>query len=107
MPFKTALKWTSFWVGLALLYGGGIYWHLGPKSAVDFFTSYIVEYSLSMDNLFVFIIIFEYFGAESAQQRTALNWGLIGAVALRAIFVFGGLEAVRHFEWLLYLMGLF
>jgi tellurite resistance protein TerC len=107
MPFKTALLWTALWVGSALAFNGLIAWERGSASAMDFLTGYLIEWSLSMDNLFVFAIIFTYFAVPAAYQHRVLFWGIWGAVLLRLVFVLAGTALVQQFAWTLYVFGAF
>lgn len=100
---KSALLWTLFWIANAAIFNGGIYYYLGTDKAAEFASAYIVEKLLSFDNLFVFMLIFSYFKIEN--QRALLNYGLIGAVVLRGLCIFGGIEIVESFHWVLYIFG--
>lgn len=104
---KEALLWSAFWIGLALLFNVGIYFLFGKEPAVDFFTAYILEKSLSIDNLFVFILIFGYFNIGDKYQHKVLFWGIFGALVMRAIFIFAGIALVERFSWVMYLFGAF
>jgi tellurite resistance protein TerC len=103
---KKALMWVLFWVSLAMLFNVGVYYFMGPQSALEFLGGYIIELSLSVDNLFMFLFIFSCFGIPTEYQRRALNWGIIGAVILRLIFIVLGVEMVNRFEWVLYVFGI-
>jgi len=105
ISFREALCWTGVWVGLALLFNAGILVFLGPDKALEFFTGYLIEESLSVDNLFVFIMIFSYFHVSRAHQPKILKWGIIGALVMRAGFIFLGIELFERFHWLVYLFG--
>lgn len=105
MTTKKAVRWLAFWVGLALVFNAGIYWVKGPEKAMEFLGGYIIEQSLSLDNLFLFILIFSSFGIPPQYQRRVLNYGIIGAVILRLIFVVLGVAIVSRFHWVLYLFG--
>ena len=102
---KESLWLTVFWISLALLFNLGIYWIRGPHSAFEFLTGYLVEESLSVDNIFVFLMIFSYFSVPAHVQRKALVWGILGAIILRAVFILTGLTLIRKFEWLIYVFG--
>ncbi|OGW86398.1 MAG: tellurium resistance protein TerC [Omnitrophica bacterium RIFCSPHIGHO2_02_FULL_46_11] len=102
---RESLLLTAFWVGLALLFNLGIYWIQGPHKAFEFLTGYLIEESLSVDNIFVFLLIFNYFSVPPAAQRTALFWGILGAIVLRAVFIITGLTLIAKFHWLLYFFG--
>jgi tellurite resistance protein TerC len=103
--FREALTWTLVWVGLAFGFDAGIYYYLGPTRALEFFTGYVIEESLSVDNLFVFILIFSYFRVTRAHQPKILKWGIIGALAMRAVFIFVGIELIGRFHWVIYVFG--
>lgn len=105
MDTKKAIKWVIFWIGLALLFNLGIYLTIGPQKAVEFFGGYVIEESLSLDNLFLFILVFSSFGISKQYQRRVLNYGIIGAVILRLIFVLLGVTIVTKFHWVLYIFG--
>jgi tellurite resistance protein TerC len=105
ISFRQALTWSIIWVSLAMAFNAGIYFFLGKTKALEFFTGYIIEKSLSVDNLFVFIMIFGYFNIRGEHQARVLKWGIIGALVLRALFIFAGIELLTHFHWLFYLFG--
>ncbi|MDR0768784.1 MAG: TerC/Alx family metal homeostasis membrane protein, partial [Dysgonamonadaceae bacterium] len=104
---KSALLWSAFWIGLAMLFNVGIYFLLGRREALDFFTGYLIEKSLSVDNLFVFIMIFASFNIEPKYQHRILFWGIIGAIVMRAVFIFAGIALIERFEWVMYIFGIF
>lgn len=105
VSFRQALAWSMIWVSLALAFNAGIYVFLGQTKALEFFTGYIIEKSLSVDNLFVFIMIFGYFKIRGEHQARVLKWGIIGALVLRALFIFVGIELLTNFHWMFYLFG--
>ncbi|NTV50239.1 MAG: TerC family protein [Geobacteraceae bacterium] len=105
VSFRQALTWSIIWVSLALAFNAGIYVFLGKIKALEFFAGYIIEKSLSVDNLFVFIMIFSYFKIRGEHQARILKWGIIGALVLRALFIFTGIELLSHFHWMFYLFG--
>jgi len=105
VSFREALTWTLVWVGLALSFNLGILHFLGTTKALEFLTGYLIEESLSVDNLFVFIMIFSYFRVPRAYQPKILKWGIIGALVMRAIFIFIGIELFERFHWMIYLFG--
>jgi TerC family integral membrane protein len=112
---KEAAVWCIVWVALALLFAWGIasYWHLwdptnvaqGPEKAVAFLTGYLVELSLSVDNLFIFLVIFRYFAVPEHLRHRVLFWGIVGAVLMRATFILAGAALLQRFHWLSYLFG--
>lgn len=105
VSFRQALTWSIIWVLLALAFNAGIYAFLGSTKALEFFAGYVIEKSLSVDNLFVFIMIFGYFKIRGEHQARILKWGIIGAVVLRALFIFTGIELLTTFHWMFYLFG--
>jgi tellurite resistance protein TerC len=105
VSFREALAWSALWIVLALAFNAGIYLVMGSGKALEFFSGYVIEKSLSVDNLFVFIMIFSYFGVRGHHQARILKWGIIGALVMRAIFIFAGIELLQRFHWLFYLFG--
>ena len=104
---KSALLWSTFWIGLALVFNIVVYLTLGQTKAIEFFTGYLIEESLSIDNLFVFIMIFGFFKIEPKFQHSVLFWGIIGAIFFRAIFIFAGVALIERFAWIMYIFGAF
>lgn len=104
---KEALTWTSVWIALAMLFNLFIYYHTGKDKAIEFFTGYLIEKSLSVDNIFVIIMIFGYFNVPRAFQHKVLFWGILGALVMRIIFIFAGVELLHRFHWLIYIFGSF
>ncbi|HEU5292812.1 MAG TPA: TerC family protein [Cyclobacteriaceae bacterium] len=102
---KEALIWTGVWVTLALIFNLLIYSFFGEEKAVEFFTGYLIEKSLSVDNIFVIILIFSYFQVPQENQHKVLFWGILGALVMRAIFIFSGIELIHRFHWLVYIFG--
>ena len=107
MSGREASAWTAGWIAAALLFGAGVAWHFGRRPAVEYLTGYVIEYALSVDNLFVFILIFKTFGVPPTYQRRVLLWGILGAMILRAAFILVGAALLSRFEWLLYVFGAF
>jgi len=107
MPVKEALLWVAFWVSLALIFNVGIYFYFGMDSALEFLTGYLVEYSLSVDNIFVFALIFSYFGIPAEYRHKALLWGILGAIVMRAIFILAGVAMINRLHWIIYVFGAF
>jgi tellurite resistance protein TerC len=103
---RESAAWTLFWCSLAAAFNGFVWWQYGGEAGVAFATGYVVEWSLSMDNVFVFAVIFRYFQVPLKYQYRVLFWGILGAVVLRLAFVLAGTELVRLFAWVLPLMGL-
>ncbi|MBV5340725.1 MAG: TerC family protein [Deltaproteobacteria bacterium] len=106
VSFRESLIWSGVWISLALLFNAGIYYYLGQTKALEFFTGYVIEKSLSVDNLFVFIMIFSYFHISRLHQPKILKWGILGALVLRAIFIFVGIELLETFHWMIYVFGI-
>ena len=107
---KEALKMTAVWIGVSLVFCVGIYFFYPGDShekAMEFLAGYLIEKSLSMDNLFVFLMLFSFFGVDRKYQHEVLFWGIFGALILRSIFIFAGAAMVERFEWVLGLFGLF
>jgi tellurite resistance protein TerC len=104
---KEAIAWTLFWVTLALLFSLFIYSTRGSQKGLEFLAGYIVEEALSVDNVFVFIVIFTYFAVPREVQHKVLFWGILGAVIFRATFIIAGAALVAKFHWILYLLGIF
>lgn len=104
---KEALIWSGVWISLALLFNYGLYLYMGKEKALEFLAGYLIEKSLSVDNLFVFIMLFSYFNVSPKYQHKVLFWGIIGALVLRAIFIFAGVALISKFHWIIYLFGVF
>jgi len=107
IPVKEALKLVGFWVLLAAIFNIILYFYMGRDTAFLFTTAYLMEYSLSVDNLFVFLAIFTYFAVPREAQRKVLLWGILGVVFLRAIFIFAGIEIIERFHFLTWVLGAF
>ena len=105
VSFKKAATWTVVWMLLALLFGGGIWYTMGQQKALEFLTGYLIEQSLSVDNLFVFIMIFTVFGVRGELQAKVLKWGILGAIVMRLAFIFIGAALLKEFQWLFYIFG--
>jgi tellurite resistance protein TerC len=104
---KEALVWCCVWVTLALSFGALLWQWRGPESAQQFLAGYLIELCLSVDNVFVFILVFAYFKVEPRYQHRVLFWGIIGAVLMRAVFIIVGVEVIERFHWVLYIFGAF
>lgn len=110
VSIKEALEMTGVWIGVSLIFCAGIYllYPVEPhEKAMEFLAGYLIEKSLSMDNLFVFLMLFSFFGVDRKYQHEVLFWGIFGALVLRSIFIFAGAAMVEQFEWILGLFGLF
>ena len=102
---KEALIWTAIWIGIGMAFNLFVYYYFDKETALQFFTAYLVEKSLSIDNIFVIIMIFSYFSVPSSYQHKVLFWGILGALVMRAIFIFAGIELIQKFHWLIYVFG--
>lgn len=105
ISLRESLTWTFIWIFLALVFNAIIYFWRGREQALEFFTGYLVEKSLSVDNIFVFLMIFTYFRIPSIYQHKVLFWGIIGALILRVIFIFAGVALIEKFHFTIYLFG--
>ncbi|MDE3058546.1 MAG: TerC/Alx family metal homeostasis membrane protein [Bacteroidota bacterium] len=105
MSTRRAIFWSVFWIVLSLLLNGAVFLLYGHQKAAAFFTGYIIEKSLSVDNLFVFLMIFTFFDVSSVHQRRILNYGIIGVIILRGLLIFAGASLVERFEWIFYIFG--
>ncbi len=106
IKFREAMTWSAFWIGLALAFNGVILLNLGHDPALTFLTAYIVELSLSVDNLFVFLLIFSAFRVAPRLQHRVLFWGIVGALLMRAVCIGVGVAALQRFQWLTYIFGI-
>jgi len=104
---REASIWSAVWIGLALLFNLGIWHYLGPQKGVEFLTGYLIEKSLSVDNIFVFALIFGYFAVPQEYQHRVLFWGILGALVMRAIFIAAGAALLASFHWIIYVFGAF
>lgn len=107
MSSREAGFWTLGWIGLALFFNLLIYFFFGSEKALEFFTAYLLEKSLSLDNLFVFLVIFSYFDLSVISQQKVLKLGILGAFLMRAVFIFGGIWLLQRFDFLFYIFGAF
>lgn len=107
IKFREALAWCGFWIALAAGFAVLVYFWRGPQKALEFTAGYLIEESLSVDNLFVFLMLFNYFWVEPRYQRKVLTWGIIGALVTRAVFILVGVGLIRMFHWIIYLFGVF
>ena len=104
---REALTWTAVWITLAMAFNLFVYSYLGKEKALEFFTAYVIEKSLSIDNIFVMIMIFSYFHVPQEYQHKVLFWGILGALVMRVIFILAGIELIHKFHWLIYVFGAF
>jgi len=105
IPVKEAALWTVVWVTLAFLFNLFIFFEFGKIKALEFFTGYVIEYSLSVDNIFVFILIFSYFAVKDQYQHKILFWGILGALIMRGTFIFAGIALINRFHWIVLIFG--
>jgi tellurite resistance protein TerC len=107
VSFKESITWTVVWVTLALLFNAGIWHFYGSQKALEFFTGYLIEKSLSVDNVFVFALLFSYFAVPATYQHKVLFWGILGALIMRAIMIALGAALITKFTWIIYVFGAF
>ncbi len=104
---KEALIWSFVWFALAMVFNYGVYHYMGKVKALEFFTGYVLEKSLSVDNIFVFILVFSFFKVPALYQHKILFWGILGALVMRVILIFSGVALLTKFHWLIYVFGAF
>lgn len=104
---REALIWTGVWIALALVFGVGVYYYMGSQTALDYYTGYLIEKSLSVDNIFVFLLVFSYFNVPAKYQHKVLFWGIFGALVMRFFFIFAGVALIERFHWIIYFFGAF
>jgi tellurite resistance protein TerC len=104
---KEALSWSIIWIVLSLSFGTYIYTAFGKQCGLEFFAGYLIEYSLSVDNIFVFILIFSYFAVPARFHHRVLFWGILGALIMRASFIVAGAALINTFHWIIYIFGAF
>ncbi len=102
---KEALLWSSVWITLAMIFNVFVYFEFGKTKALEFLTGYVIEYSLSVDNIFVFILIFTFFSVQPQYQHKILFWGILGALVMRGIFIFAGIALITKFHWIVIIFG--
>ncbi|GAC1411501.1 MAG: TerC family protein [Gemmatimonadaceae bacterium] len=107
VSIKEAATWSGVWVALSLSFAFAIYRTMGPQSGLEFLTGYLIEYALSVDNIFVFVLIFSYFSVPETYQHRVLFWGIVGALVLRGVMIVVGSALVTRFAWTLYIFGAF
>jgi len=107
VAFKESIAWSVVWVALALLFNGAIWYFAGAQKALEFFTGYVIEKSLSVDNVFVFAMLFSYFAVPPLYQHKVLFWGILGALAMRAVMIALGAALIAQFSWIIYVFGAF
>ncbi|MCX7604224.1 MAG: TerC family protein [Bryobacteraceae bacterium] len=104
---REAFLWSVFWICLALVFNAGVWHWFGRQHALEFFTGYLIEKALSVDNIFVFIVIFTYFAVPQELHHRVLFWGILGALVLRGIFILAGAALIQKFHWVIYVFGAF
>ncbi|HSM13086.1 MAG TPA: TerC family protein [Thermoanaerobaculia bacterium] len=104
---REAALWVGFCVSLAALFAGWLFWRYGTRVGLEFVTGYLIEYALSVDNLFVFLVVFSYFAVPREYQHRVLFWGIVGALVLRAAFILAGAALLARFHWMIYVFGAF
>jgi len=107
VSFKESIAWTVVWVTLALLFNLGVAHYMGDQKGLEFFTGYVIEKSLSVDNVFVFALLFSYFTVPPLYQHKVLFWGILGALVMRAVMIFVGAALIEKFAWIIYVFGAF
>jgi len=105
MKFTKAVWICAAWIAAALLFNAGIFFVQGQQKALEFLTGYVIEWSLSIDNLFVFFLIFSHFKIDAVQQNRILSWGVLGAQLMRAVFILAGVALLKHLNWVIYAFG--
>jgi TerC family integral membrane protein len=100
-----ALTWSIIWIVLALLFGAGVYVYLGREAGLEYFAGYLIERALSIDNIFVFVLIFTFFRVPSQYQHRVLFWGILGALVMRGAMIAAGAYLIQHFHWIIYIFG--
>ena len=107
VKFKEALAWSAVWIALATAFAVLVYFWRGQQPGLEFVTGYLIELSLSVDNLFVFLVLFSYFKVSAEHQHKVLFWGIVGALVMRAVFIVSGVALINRFHWIIYLFGAF
>lgn len=105
VSLKESLAWTLVWIALALVFNAGVWHYYGAQKALEFFTGYVIEKSLSVDNVFVFALLFSYFAVPAQYQHKVLFWGILGALIMRAIMIAAGAALIAKFAWIIYVFG--
>src|SRR5918993_810492 len=105
IKYKEAWIWSAVWVTLAMIFAGLVFYYQGTQRGFEFLTGYLIELSLSVDNLFVFLLIFSYFKVPAKFQHRVLFWGVMGALVMRLTMIFVGAELIERFEWIIYIFG--
>src|SRR5262249_18626006 len=103
--FRRAMGFVAMWVGLAASFAVVVYFWQGRQTALEFVTGYVLEFSLSVDNLFIFLLVFRYFAVPEKHQHGVLFWGVLGAIIMRGAFIGAGVGLIHRFHWILYIFG--
>lgn len=107
VSFRESITWTCVWITLALLFNAGVWHYMGSQKGLEFLTGYLIEKSLSVDNVFVFALLFTYFAVPQVYQHKVLFWGILGALVMRAIMIAAGAALITNFSWIIYIFGAF
>jgi tellurite resistance protein TerC len=107
VKFREALAWSAVWIALAVIFAVVVFFWHGRTPALEFVTGYVIELSLSVDNLFVFLLIFRFFHVPPVHQHKVLFWGILGALIMRAVFIVAGVGLIQRFHWIIYVFGAF
>lgn len=107
VTLKESLVWSTVWIVLALIFNAGIWFWQGSQRGMEFLSGYLIERALSIDNIFVFVLVFSYFGVPAVYQHKVLFWGILSALVMRAVFIFAGIELLQHFHSVIYVFGAF
>lgn len=107
VSFRESMTWTCVWVALALVFNIGVWHFMGPQKGLEFLTGYLIEKSLSIDNVFVFALLFTYFAVPPLYQHKVLFWGILGALVMRAAMIWAGAALITNFAWIIYVFGAF
>ena len=107
LSLKEASIWSVVWITLAMVFNAGLYLFAGPEPALQFFTGYLIEKSLSVDNIFIFLLLFTFFKVPAAYQHRVLYWGILGALIMRGTLIAVGVALIESFHWIIYLFGAF
>src|SRR6478609_5230167 len=105
VKFREAMLWSLVWISLAGAFAVVVYFWHGRREALEFFTGYVIELSLSVDNLFIFLLLFRFFKVSAPHQHKVLFWGILGALVMRAIFILLGVGLIQRFHWIIYVFG--
>ncbi|MDT5122489.1 MAG: tellurite resistance protein TerC [Acidobacteriota bacterium] len=107
LKYRESLIWSSVWITVAMLFAGAVFWHLGKQKGTEFLAGYLIELSLSVDNLFVFLLVFSFFKVPAKYQHRVLYWGVLGALAMRIVMILLGTALIQRFDWIIYIFGAF